>query len=497
LEERSLNGERNPGVIDRALLLFTDVKAGEGANVLILAVNVFLLLTAYYILKPLRDGLILGEEGPEFAAYMSAAMAFVLIPVIAVYGKMADRLPRRRLISAVTVFFAACCGVFFLAGQGGLEIGIAFYIWIGIFNVMILAQFWGFANDLYTNEEGERLFPIVQVGAAVGGIVGAATVGRMIEPLGLYLPMLLAGALLVLSLLLTSWGDRRERLRTEAAVPLKLSTATSPAATGEFRMDTGEFKNLREALKEALEREASGEVLGKEVPDKPVEPEIESGSGAFALVMGTKYLLMIAILILMLNWVNTNGENLLKFLVTAAAETRIAEGASGGLDVKEWSGAFYARFYFWVNVATLVTQLFLVSRIIKYFGVHVAIMILPVIALGAYGLIAALPVLSYARWAKTAENSTDYSLQSTVQQALFLPTTREQKYKAKQVTDAFSKRLGDTLAALTVFVSVTFLGTSIRFFAVLNIVLVLIWLAVAYRIGREYRELVRTGRPPV
>ncbi len=206
------------------------MKAGEGANVLILAVNVFLLLTAYYILKPLRDGLILGEKGPEFAAYMSAAMAFVLIPVIAVYGKMADRLPRRRLISLVTVFFAACCGVFFLAGQGGLEIGIAFFIWIGIFNVMILAQFWGFANDLYTNEEGERLFPIVQVGAAVGGIVGAATVGRMIEPLGLYLPMLLAGALLVLSLLLTNWVDRRERLRTEASVPPSLSTATSPAA---------------------------------------------------------------------------------------------------------------------------------------------------------------------------------------------------------------------------------------------------------------------------
>ena len=189
--------------------------------------------------------------------------------------------------------------------------------------------------------------------------------------------------------------------------------------------------------------------------------------------------------------------NLLKFLVTAAAETSIAEGASDGLDVKEWSGAFYARFYFWVNVTTLVTQLFLVSRIIKYFGVHVAIMILPVIALGAYGLLAAYPVLRYARWAKTAENSTDYSLQSTVQQALFLPTTREQKYKAKQVTDAFSKRLGDTLAALTVFVSVTFLGTNIRFFALLNLGLILVWLAVAYRLGREYKELVRTGRPPV
>ena len=106
-------------------------------------------------------------------------------------------------------------------------------------------------------------------------------------------------------------------------------------------------------------------------------------------------------------------------------------------------------------------------------------------------------MLAWVRWAKTAENATDYSLQNTVQNALFLPTTREQKYKAKQVTDAFSKRVGDTLAALTVFLTVNVLGTGIRTFALLNIVLVLIWLAVAYRIGREYRELVRTGRPPV
>ena len=65
------------------------------------------------------------------------------------------------------------------------------------------------------------------------------------------------------------------------------------------------------------------------------------------------------------------------------------------------------------------------------------------------------------------------------------------------MSDSFSKRLGDTLAALTVFLTVNVLGTGIRTFALLNIVLVLIWLAVAYRIGREYKELVRTGRPPV
>ncbi len=494
-----MNGGGKPGVIDRALRIFADVRAGEGANVVILAVNVFILLTAYSMMKPIRSGLILVERGPEFTAYMSAAMAFILIPVIAGYGKLADRFPRRRLINVVTLFFAACCVAFFLAGTGGVQIGIAFFIWIGIFSVMIIAQFWGFANDLYTNEEGERLFPVVAIGAAAGAVAGSTVVGEMIAPFGLYLPMLFAGALLVLSLLLTSWVDRRERLRTEASVDPRLSTATSPAATGEFRMDTGEFKNLREALREALEREARGEEWSEDESGKEIkeEPDIESGQGAFALVFKTRYLFYIAILVLLLNWVNTNGQSLLLFLITDSAQQAAEAGTAGGLDAGRFISTFYADFDKWVNIAGLLIQLFLVSRILKYLGVHVAIMILPLIALGSYALIAVYPVLEYVRWAKTAENATDYSLQNTVQNALFLPTTREQKYKAKQVTDSFSKRAGDTLAALTVFIVVNFLGTNIRAFALLNILLVLIWLAVAYRIGREYKELVRTGRPPV
>jgi AAA family ATP:ADP antiporter len=491
-----VNGEHRPSLLDRALRIFAEVRAGEGANVVILAVNVFILLTAYSMMKPLRSGLMLGQQGAEFTAYMSAAMAFILIPVIAGYGRLADRFPRRRLINVVTLFFAACCVGFYAAGQGGLQIGIPFYVWIGIFSVMIIAQFWGFANDLYTNEEGERLFPIVAIGAASGAVLGSAVVKEMIAPFGLYLPMLFAGALLLFSLLLTNWVDRRERQRTEAGVDPSSSTAFAPAATGEFRMDTGEFKNLREALKEALEREARGEPMAEEPPAEMLPPE-PGGRGAFAMVMKTRYLLLIAILVLLLNWVNTNGQNLLGYLIEDAANQAVATGTAAGMDVEQYIGTFYGSFDFWVNLLVLFIQLFVVSRVIKYLGVHIGIMILPLIALGSYALIAVYPVLEYVRWAKTAENATDYSLQNTVQNALFLPTTREQKYKAKQVTDSFSKRAGDTLAALTVFVVANLLGENVRYFALLNLVLVLAWLGVAWRIGREYRELVRTGRPPV
>ncbi len=509
-----MNGARSRSPLDRLLRLFADVRAGEGRNVLLLALNVFLLLTAYYILKPLRDGLILSEIGPEFTAYSSAAMALLLVPLVVAYGKLADRYPRRRLIAVVTIFFAACCAVFFLLGRMGVPIGLAYFVWVGIFNVMIIAQFWSFANDVYTNQEGERLFPIVQVGAAVGGIVGAVTVGQMIEPLGLFYPMLVAGALLLASLLITYYVDRREWARTESTLPVDVSTVMSPAATGEFRLATGEFKNLREALREALERVERGEAEpGKEAaPDRETRPgqpagiedepedgdvEVVPGQGAFRLVLRTRYLLYIGLLIALLNWVNTNGENLLNFALKASATQAVATGTAGGMTEGEWIGAFRADFYSVVNAVTLGVQLFLVSRIIRYLGVRTAILFLPVIALGTYGIIAFVPLLSAIRWGKTAENSMDYSLQSTVQHTLFLPTTREQKYKAKQVIDSFFKRAGDTLAAVTVLVISHLVGGNVRYFAILNVLLLVGWLFLAWRIGRMYQRLVDEGRPPL
>jgi ATP:ADP antiporter, AAA family len=182
--------------------------------------------------------------------------------------------------------------------------------------------------------------------------------------------------------------------------------------------------------------------------------------------------------------------------VTDAARDAVAHGTAGGLDVAEYIGAFYGRFFFVVNLAGLLIQLFLVSRIIRWVGIRWAILALPLISLGAYGLLAFYPVISAVRWAKTAENATDYSLMNTVRQTLFLPMTREQKYKAKQAIDAFFWRAGDVLAAAAVFVGTTWLAMGAADFAKLNVVLIIAWVAICAWVGREYAGLVRTGRPP-
>ncbi|MFT5234357.1 MAG: AAA family ATP:ADP antiporter, partial [Candidatus Krumholzibacteriia bacterium] len=150
--------------LDRLLRVFAPVKGGEGSTVLIMASNVFLLMTAYYIVKPVREALILADWGAEAKIYASAGQAILLLGVVPLYSRLAGMMNTRRLISTVLIFFASCLVLFYVLAQFGLNLGLAFYLWVGIFNVMVVAQFWSFANDFYTPEEGKRLFALIGFG---------------------------------------------------------------------------------------------------------------------------------------------------------------------------------------------------------------------------------------------------------------------------------------------------------------------------------------------
>jgi AAA family ATP:ADP antiporter len=142
----------------------------------------------------------------------------------------------------------------------------------------------------------------------------------------------------------------------------------------------------------------------------------------------------------------------------------------------------------YVNLLAFVLQAFFVSRIFKYVGVRGALFILPVIAATGYASIALLPMLMTVQWTKIFENSTDYSVQNTTRQALFLPTSREAKYKAKQAIDSFFLRFGDMLQAGVVYVGVQ-LALNIRSFAIVNLVLIGVWFLIVLGIRREHQKL--------
>jgi len=474
-----------PTLLDRLLRPFAEVRAGEGLTALLLSTNVFVLLTCYSVLKPVREALILGQGSAEIKSYTAAGQVLVLALVVPLYGRLADRVPRRRLINIVTAIFAACLVGFYGLAQLDVPLGIIFYIWLGIFSLMLVAQFWSFANDIYTKEEGERLFPIVAFGASLGAAFGAGIASLLIAPFGVYQMMLVAAVLLVAQVQITNYVDRRERRTREANVPREESSAELTATTGSLRIE-----DIERMLAEHDAKKAAGDVA------PPAPAPDAAPTGAFALVWRTRYLLAIGVMLMLLNVVNTTGEYILGGVVDRTAEAAVAAGTAGGLNVEDFIGDFYARFQLIVNIVGLLVQLFLVSRIIKYLGVRVGIMILPVISLGAYSLIAFYPVLGYIRWAKTAENATDYSLNNTVRNMLFLPATREQKYKGKQVIDSFFVRVGDLLSAALVFVGTQVLVLSTNGFAMVNGAIVLAWLLLAAWIGKEYQRLVDADESP-
>ena len=423
--------------VEELLAHLADVRAGEGVGALLLTFNLFLLLGAYYMLKTAREALILSQGGAEVKSYSSAGQALLLLAIVPLYGVFASRVSRVRLVSGVMLFFASHLVIFIVCGRIGLHEGVAFFLWVGVFNVMVIAQLWAFANDLYTKRQGERLFPLLGLGSSLGAWLGAVAATRLIRAAGPYGLMTAAAILLAICAAVTVWIHRRH---TVAADPKTRRIAEQP-----------------------LDRE-----------------------GGFQLIFRNRYLMLIAALVVLLNIVNTSGEFLLSKLVVAEA-ARAFPGAAMAVARQRFIGEFYGSFFGWVNLTALVLQSFFVSRLFKAIGPGGALFVGPVIAVVGYSVILVAPVLGLVRGLKIFDNSCDYSIQNTARHSLFLPTSRDAKYKAKAAIDSFFWRIGDVLQAGVVYAG-TALGFVVSSFAALNLAFTVVWVCIATALAREYRR---------
>jgi len=424
--------------VEKLLSYLADVRAGEGWGVLFLMVNVFLLLFAYYLLKTVREALILTEGGAYVKAYSSAGQAALLMALVPLYGFAGTKVVRIKLIVGLLLFFVTNLAIFYLAGVSGAREGVVFYIWVGIFNVFVVSQIWAFANDIYTEGQGKRLFPMIGVGSSLGAWMGAQGAERLVTLFHAtpYQLQLIAAAILVICCGLTTAVNR---ITTANAIPEMASHA---------------------------------------------EQKLAAGDG-FSMIFRSRYLIWIAALTVILNLVNSTGEFMLGSLVSDQAKALHPGDVAAQ---KQFVGSFYGSFFANVNLLGFLLQTFAVSRLLPAIGVRGALYVLPSIALMSYSLLGLVPILGIVRWAKVFENSTDYSLQNTLRQALFLPTSREAKYKAKAAIDTFFMRFGDVLQAGVVRIGAQ-LNLALTGFAWLNVGLVLVWLYAVSRLGREHRRM--------
>jgi AAA family ATP:ADP antiporter len=459
--EAQSSTEKKRGLAHRFLRIFSDVRPGEAATALLLLFDIFLLLTSYYIIKVVRDPLVLVSaeqdlqillksslpqwlikiiqernfQGPQLKAVAAACQALLLVGFIPLFSWFASKVKRFYFLIGVTAFFISNILLFYLLSLAKVPfLGFFFYVWVGIFNNSMVALFWSFANDIYTRKEGDRLFPIIAIGATAGAPIGSLIAGRL-----KYWPpfqtILLTAGMLVVFLLLSLIVHSREAAKKDRAGT------------------TAKVKPMKEG-------------------------------GGFKLVFKNPYVLLIAFLLLSLNTVNTTGEFILSDFVLAKAQAASPENMNAAVQ------GFYGNFQFWSSILAFLLQAFLVSRIIKYMGIRGVILILPLLAFGAYTFIGLGAGLAIVKWLKIGENATDYSIMNTGKAMLWLPTAREEKYKAKQTVDTFFVRFGDFAAAVIFITGTTVLGLGIRKVAGFNLIIIAVWIFLTFLILKKHQKLV-------
>ena len=222
--------------------------------------------------------------------------------------------------------------------------------------------------------------------------------------------------------------------------------------------------------------------------DKPLGKE-----GGFELIRKDRYLMLIAGLVVLLNVVNTSGEYLFGRYVVEQAHAIYGMGAEAAAARERFIGETYSRLFSTVNLVGFLLQMFVVSRVFKFLGVGRSLFIHPIVAMTGYLLMLRAPSVQLMGWLKVADNSIDYSLGNTTKQALWLPTSREAKYKAKQAVDSFFVRMGDVIQASVVFVGER-LAFAVPAFAAVNVVLVAGWLVVAALLNVTLRRKAEETR---
>lgn len=443
---------------ERFLRLFADVHPREGATSLILVANIFLILFAFYLVKPVREGwLAVTDIGTltklEIKAYSAFAQSLLLLGILPIYARLAARWSRSELITRVGLLFGVLLVAFWLTQPGLLLgrvplLGILFYLFVGIFSVTLVAQFWAFSSDVYGAERGARLFPLVAVGAALGATLGAWLGQKLVS-----LPWIDAFDLILVALL-------------PLAASLVLAVVT--------------------------DRRGTYGAPSHWTTDRWEEAAAPHSNGAFSLIFRHRYLTATAAMIMVFTWVVTSGDNILFGIVQSTLADELAPladtPAAFNRALQEATAAFYGDLYFWINLTTLILQAFVVSRILSAGGMQALLYTTPFVSLVAYAAMAFVPILGLIKAVKVAENSSTLSIHNTARQMLWLPTSKEMLYQAKPTVDTLFVRLGDGLAALTILVGTHVFGLGNYGFVIFNIFLVLVWIVLSSYLHREHEK---------
>jgi ATP:ADP antiporter, AAA family len=432
LEDRNKVDNQESSGLTGILRKVVDVRPGELRALALGFLYYFLILSSYYILRPIRDTFGL-EGGVENLASMFTGSLLVLLIANTVFSSLVAKHPRRRFIPIAYRFFIFNILIFFvllhfIPPKQSVWVGRAFFIWVSVFNLFVLSVFWAFMVDVFTTEQGKRLFGFISVGGTLGAILGAAITAKFVDKLGVLNLLLVSAVLVELSAQCVRFFPR----------PSETELGTKKAASAEAPVGGGVWAGLVHNLK-------------------------------------SPYLIGISIYMLLYSITST----LLYF-----QQAGIVNSIYTARDART---ALFAQIDLIVNILTLFVQIFLTGKLLKWFGVGATLAILPALSVVGFLSLGVTSTLTLLVIFVTCRRAANFALARPARETLFTVITREDKYKAKNFIDTIVYRTGDQLGAWTDKL-LKLLGLGLREVSLVAAPVAAIWLLVSLWLGRRQKE---------
>jgi len=402
------------------------VRPGEGRALCWSFAYFFCLLAGYYVLRPLRDEMGVAG-GVRNLQWLFTATFLTMLAAVPLYGALVARLPRRRFIPVVYHFFAANIAIFWLLLTFDVErltVARVFFVWISVFSLFVVSVFWSFMADLFSSEQGKRLFAFIAAGGSAGALAGPALTIWLVEPLGPANLLILAALLLEAAVLCVR---RLERVAPETETKF-------PEKAGTVALGGGWFDGI-------------------------------------AMLLRSPYLAGIALWVTLLSVAGT-------FLYFQQANIVAAASDDPAIRTRMFASIDLA-----VGLLTIVVQFLATGRLIERFGIGAALAFLPLVFAAGFAVLAAAPMLAVVIGFQALQRTANFAISNPAREMLFTVLARDEKYKAKNVIDIVVFRGADAVGGW-LFDALRSLGMESRAISLVAIPLAAAWLVLALALGR-------------
>ena len=413
-----------------------DVEAGEARAMLWAFSYFFALLCSYYILRPMRDEMGIAG-GVDNLQWLFTGTFLAMLAMVPLFGWLTSRYKRSTFLTSVYVFFIANLLLFYVLFSSDMMsvwVARAFFIWVSVFNLFVVSVFWSFMADIFSNRQARRLFGFIAAGGTVGALVGPALTTILVKPLGTENLLLMSAAMLGWAMLcirhLIAWRMAQDDHALDSEKP----------------------------------------------PERPLGGSVLAG---IRLVLQSPYLLGVALLMILFTTLAT----FLYFQQAQIIRDAFANPAE--------RTAVFAAIDLAVNLLTVLIQLFLTGRLVRWLGLPWTLALVPLLLGLGFMALAFSPVLAVLVVVQVIRRAGNYAIMRPAREMLYVVLEREEKYKAKNFIDTTVYRGGDAVSAW-IYTGLRSLGLGLSGIAWLAVPLAGMWALLAYRLGREQTKMAQT-----